>query len=100
MSVERYIRFKIDAPSTVTKKADLEVYRKLEYLGPVEDGKVKKLYLRKSIKQPWQRYLDSHEYISNRDDDNKDMFLDVSSVHILEDMDKLTYLKKYFVALF
>lgn len=97
---DRYIRFKVEAPANITKKKDLEVYRKLEYMGPVEDGKAKKMYFRLSIKKPWRRYMESNEYLMNRDDNPDEMFANVDEVEILEDMDKSTYIKKYFTQLF
>jgi len=98
---DRYLRFKIECPPELTKKKDTEVYRKLEYMGPVQaDGTVKKMYFRGSIKKPWGRYLDTNEFLANRDDNNKGMFVPVAEVNILEDMEKREYLKKYFVHIF
>ena len=100
MSVERYIRFKVDCPATITKKKDKEAYRKLEYMGPVEDGKIKKMYLRKSTRAPWVRYMETNEFLTNRDETPEEMYANIPDVHVLEDMDKLTYVRKYFTKLF
>lgn len=98
--MERYIRFKVEAPPN----SDYDVqaaYRKLEYMGPVVEGdKIEKKYLRESNKKPWKRYLETSEFLTNRDDNPEEMFAKLSEVTILEDMDKLTYIKKYFTKLF
>ncbi len=99
MSVERYIRFKVEVPRDLDYD-DAEVYRKLEYMGPVrEDGRIEKKFLRKSIKQPWQRYVDTNEYLQNRDDHPEELSADIDAVQILEDMDKLSFIKKYLAKL-
>ena len=93
---ERYVRFKIETPKTITKKKDLEVYRKLEYMGPVSpEGIITKKYLRRSIKQAWERYLDSQEYVNNRDEEEKNP-TNIKDVQILEDMTFDEYIYKYF----
>ena len=93
---DRYIRFKIETPKTVTKKKDLEVYRKLEYIGiPQPNGSVKKKFLRRSIKAQWERYVDSQEYINTRDDEEKNPLM-VKDVQILEDMTFDEYINRYF----
>lgn len=93
---DRYIRFKLEAPKTLTKKKDLEVYRKLEYLGIANpDGTIKKKFLRRSIKQEWQRYMDSQEYINTRDEEEKNP-LKIKEVTILEDMTYDDFIFKYF----
>ena len=97
---DRYIRFKIEAPATITKKKDKEVYRKLEYMGPVEDGQARKMYLRQSTRKPWKRYMETNEFLTNRDDTPEEQFADVNDIQILEDMDKMTYVRKYFTKLF
>jgi len=96
---ERYVRFKLETPKTVTKKKDLEVYRKLEYLGPVMGDLVKQKYLRRSIKSPWERFIDSREYINNRDELEKNP-IKLKDVQILEDLTYDEFLEKYFEHIF
>lgn len=97
--MERYIRFKVEAPPNSDYDVQ-KVYRKLEYMGPVEGDRVKKQYLREGSKKPWKRYMETNEYVANRDEKPEELFANISDIQVLEDMDKLTYIKKYFTKLF